>query len=353
MLSNDICKHVLTVGCLYNPPKGGVAQVMYTYSKEVYPFFRCVINSGNGGLVSNSFRAVLGLVNMFFVLCFNSQLRIVHIHTASYRSFQRSTWFVKLAKIMDRKVVLHIHGGGFKNYYKTKPEWVLKNLKQADCIIALTEEWKLFFAEELSLHNVVIVQNIIPKPRIRIIEGKDNRIHLLFLGAINEQKGIFDLLEVINEEKTKWAGRLYLHIGGNQEVNRMQAYINDNELDNIVKYEGWVDGDKKIDMLNLMDAFILPSYIEGLPISILEALSYGKPVITTPVGGIPAIINESNGFLFEQGDKEALKYILTNILSNTSLIKDKTKAAKESVVGFFPESISQKLNSVYCTLLYD
>lgn len=350
MLSKELSEQVLTVGCAYDPPKGGVAQVMYTYSQEVYPVFQCVVNSANGGALIKLWQAILGLLKMTFKLALNGNLRIVHIHTASYNSFKRSSWFVRLAKAMGRKVVLHIHGGGFREYYNTNPSWILKMLKKADCVLALTDSWRRFFSDDLQLPNVVTVPNIVSNPQIKEVEH-DGRLHLLFLGAINEQKGIFDLLKVINEHKIEWAEKLVLHVGGNQEVERLQEYVKEHELNKVVVYEGWVNGEKKVELLNLMDVFILPSYVEGLPIAVLEALSYGKPVITTPIGGIPEVVNEDNGFLFAPGDGNALFGIINDLLVTPSVVKPKTSNAQATVEKNFPNSIATKLEAIYNELL--
>ena len=350
MLPEAISEKVLTVGCAYNPPKGGVAQVMYTYSQEVYPVFQCVINSANGGALAKLWQAIHGLIKLAWELALNKDFRIVHIHTASYNSFKRSSWFVRLAKVMGRKVVLHIHGGGFREYYNTNPSWILKILKKADCVLALTDSWRKFYSDDLQLPNVVTVPNIVSNPQIKEVEH-DGRLHLLFLGFIVEQKGIFDLVEVIKEHKAEWDGKLMLHVGGSHEVERLQSFIKDNGLENLIQYEGWVSGDKKIMLLNLMDAYVLPSYIEGLPISILEALSYGKPVITTPVGGITEVVNEDNGYLFTPGDRKTLFEIINGIIVSPTSLKKKEDNTRRSVKKNSPESISDVLELTYKQLL--
>ncbi len=352
MLSKELCNKILTIGCEYNPPKGGIAQVMFTYSQEVYSIFNCVTNSGAGGLFFKIWKFSRGLVKMTLMLLFNKKIKLVHIHTASYHSFERSSFFVFLAKWFCRKVVLHIHGGGFKDYYKTNPKTIKKVLQKADCIITLSETWKQFFTEELQLSNVVTVKNIIPKPHITKVE-KDGMLHLLFLGYIINQKGIFDLLEVIKDHKKEWEGKLILHVGGSHEVGRLLMYINDNGLERLIKYEGWVSGEKKIQLLNLSDALILPSYTEGLPISVLEALSYGKPVITTPVGGLPEVINKKNGYLFLPGNRKAMSKIINSIIDNPSALSEKAEFARLSVECYFPSFVTESIETIYHNLLVE
>ena len=351
MLSKELSDVVLTVGCEYNPPKGGVAQVMYTYSKEVYPVFRCITNSGKGSPVRKLWKFAEGWVKVFSALLCNRAIKIVHIHTASWNSFRRSSYFVNLAKLFHKKVVLHIHGGGFKEYFKTNPEWIRGVLLKADYVMALTDTWTRYYQEALRLPHVVTVNNIISKPQIKAGMKQDGCLHLLFLGAINEQKGIFDLAELICEHKEEWTGRLVLHVGGNQETGRLLQYIQEHGLSTLILYEGWVSGDKKTELLNRSDAFILPSYVEGLPVSILEALSYGKPVISTPVGGIPEVVNEHNGYLFEPGDRGALYAVLKSILDVPSSLHEKAENARRSVEQNFPDEVAAVLERVYAELV--
>lgn len=346
MLSNYISSKVLTIGCAYNPPRGGVAQVMYTYSKEVFPYFNCITNSGSAGFLSKLVYALCAILKLIYVLLFNKDIKVIHIHTASYNSFARSSYFVSIAKFFHKKVILHIHGGGFKEYYNTNPIWIKKELLKADYIIALTDSWKHYFHDELQLPKVAIVKNIISNPQLLDVKH-DGRLHLLFLGFIIEKKGIFDLAEVINEHKDKWEGKLVLHVGGSHEVERLQNFVKINKLENLIQYEGWVSGEKKAYLLNMMDAYILPSYTEGLPISILESLSYGKPIITTSVGGIPEIVNDQNGFLFEPGDKEAMYHIISRIINNPIILQEKGINARASVDEYFPDKISEVLGGVY------
>lgn len=344
--------NILTIGCDYDPPKGGIAQVLYTYSKEVYEQFNFIPNSCEGDKWKKLLIAIKAFVQCIFVFTFRKEITIIHIHTASYISFKRSAIFLRLAKMFGKKVILHIHGGGFKDYFQTHPNWILKTLQRADAILTLTEGWKSFFQVDLNLHNVEVIPNIIPRPVIIDCGKKDGRVHLLFLGAINEQKGIFDLLSVVSSHKKDWKGKLLIHIGGNQEVNRLKKYIVSHNIEDLVVYEGWVYGEKKMELLNMMDAYILPSYVEGFPLSILESLSYGKPVITTPVGGIPEVVNENNGFLFPPGSHEGIFRIINTIINNRCFLIEKSKNAKSSVEDHFPKNIAKKLIIVYGIVLH-
>ena len=348
MLNNEISNKILTIGCSYIPPKGGVAQVIYNYSSYVFPTFKCIVNSSGGNKLKKTLIAIIALLKTVFVLTLNKSIKIVHIHTASYNSFTRSALFVQIAKIFHKKVILHIHGGGFKKYYSTKPQKITDILNKCDCIITLSKSWQSFFSTISHCKQIEIVNNIVAPPQFLHLQ-KDNKFHLLFLGLITEQKGIFDLLEVIAAHRQEFENKLTLHIGGNGKVEKLMEFIRTHGLQTIVVYEGWVSKQKKAELFNLANAFILPSYTEGLPVSILEAMSYGVPVIATKVGGIPEAVTKNTGILFTPGNK----YEMQNILS--TLISGEKQFEKQAIIQesqkYLPEIVSAQLNNTYKTLL--
>lgn len=350
MIEKDTSKRVLTIGCQWKKPKGGIAVVLNSYSR-IYLEFNIIVNSNGKNAIANLLQLLYSLVMTTAKLAFCRDIKIVHIHTASYNSFKRSALFISLAKYFKRKVVVHIHGGGFKEYYEKNTSFVHKNLLKCDTIIALTEYWKEYF-NGLGFGNVTIVPNIVDSPVRQEKKNNDGKVHILYLGLIAKAKGIYDLLDVINEHKTEFDGKITLHIGGNGETTTILNIIKEQGLSNIVKFEGWVSGDKKVELLNNADVFILPSYTEGLPISILEAMSYKLPVISTPVGGIPEVIKDGkNGFLFTPGDKDALYQAIGKLTTDKGLREEMGEKSYKKVQPHFPKSISLKLKNIYQEVL--
>ncbi len=348
MINQELSKQIMTIGCEYNPPRGGIAVVLNNYNHFVYTVFQVIVNSGDGNSLYKLWKAISALIKLFYKLIFNHEIRIVHIHTASYNSFKRSAWFVKLAKILGRKVVLHIHGGGFKEYYASNPEWITSILNKCDGIIALTPSWKDFFLGVTDGPIVTVIPNIVELPQKCRASYQDNCLHLLFLGLVTEAKGIFDLTEVLREHSSEMRGKVVLHIGGNGKTDLLCDYIKRSGIEDVVKFEGWVSGNKKAELLSACDAFILPSYTEGLPISILEAMVYGKPVLSTPIGGIPEIIEHGKtGFLFDAGDKEAMFSAIKLLSENRPLCKEMGEAARSRCNENLPDSVGRVLENMY------
>ena len=350
MINKETSKLILTIGCQWKRPKGGIAVVLNSYSRR-FPEFNIIVNSNGKNAIANLLQLIYSLVAITLKLVFCRSIRIVHIHTASYNSFKRSALFISLAKFFKRKVVIHIHGGGFKEYYEKNTSFVHKNLLKCDTIIALTEYWKEFF-KGLGFKNVIVVPNIVDSPIIQEKKYHDDKVHILYLGLITKAKGIYDLLDVINEHKVEFDGKITLHIGGNGETITLQNIIKEHGLSNIVKFEGWVSGEKKLELLNNTDVFILPSYTEGLPISILEAMSYKLPVISTPVGGIPEVVkDEENGFLITPGDKKALYNTIIKLATDKEQRMSMGELSYKKVQPHFPENVSARLENIYKELL--
>jgi len=349
MISKELSTKVLTIGCRCAPPRGGIAQVLWSYSNYVFESFKFIENSRKSNAFINLFVAFEAMIKMITKLFIDKEIRIVHIHTASGVSFLRSTLFLKIAKMFKKKVVMHIHGGGFADYYKGHSYFVTKNLKRCDMIITLSQNWVDFYKSigfECSC-----VENVIAEPIIRKIQH-DDVLHMLYLGLIIERKGIYDLLDVLHEHKTEFNGKLMLHIGGNGEVEKLNRMIADKELQDIVTFEGWVDSEKKLELLNLCDVFILPSYVEGLPLSILEAMAYNMAIISTNVGGIPLLVKDKkNGFLFDPGDKTAIYFSVKTLVLNEPLLATMGKDNGQLVEDYYPQNVAKKLTEIYNSLL--
>lgn len=341
---------ILSIGPEYKEPKGGIAQVLYSYSKYVYNDFKHIRSNGGKQVFSKLFYFSKGLIIFIIRLVFDNSLKVVHIHTASNNDFKRNSIFAKIARLFNKKVILHIHGGGFKDFFNRNERFVSQQLDKADAIVTLSEYWRLFFTENLKCKNVFVVHNIIPTPHYQPNKEK-NIFNLLYLGHIYEKKGIFDLVNLIKSNRSEYQNKLVLHIGGGlYEVERLLNILKKENLDDVIKFEGWVSGEKKKELLNMSNAYILPSYAEGVPISILEAMSYHLPIIATNVGGIPSIVGKENGILVEPGDKTQLKNAIDSLI-NSKLKREKMgEASYHRSMEYQPQNIIKELSLLYSTI---
>lgn len=344
--------NILSVGPEYIFPKGGIAQCVATYKEKIFKDFRYIANSCSGSVLKKAIKMLVSVLQFSSLLLWDKRIRIVHIHTASNNSFRRSAFFVRIAKVMGRKVIMHIHGGGFKDYYDANKVYVYRVLSRCEAIVTLSYSWKEFFQNNVGIQNVFVIPNVISEPILKNVTS-DGMFHLLYLGHICKAKGIFDLVELLHDCHNEYAGKLVLDIGGGMyEEEELRTFIKDNKLENLICFHGWVSGSKKNDLLNKADAFILPSYTEGVPISILEAESYGLPILSTNVGGIPEIVsNEQNGFLFHPGLKNEMKDAIDKLLKDSNLCAKMGDRSRQIVLDNLPNSVEDKLKKMYKIVL--
>lgn len=351
MIGSETSKKILTLGCDFQTTKGGISTVIGSYSR-IYKPFRFLSTSHCKGRIRN----ILVLLYAIIVFCFKCtkpSIKIIHIHTASNNSFKRKSIFINIAHFFKKKIVLHVHGGAFKEYVEKNWDFVSSTISKVDIIVALSNSWKSYFEEKFSDTKTIVVPNIVEDPQPFEANKKDKTIvEALFLGLICDNKGIFDLVETIHHNRTYLEGKFKLHIGGNGETARLCKYIEKHELSKIISFEGWVDSTKKALLFSNCDVFILPSYIEGVPISILEAMTYRLPIISTNVGGIPEIVKHNeNGYLHNPGEKEKLFEYMKAIVENKEKNKQMGDASYEKVKPHLPKNVSQTLEDIYKNLI--
>ena len=358
LIPKSVSRHILMAGNYYKyHHPGGISAVIQYWSRYIedlqyYPTYKlsnAVIRAG--WFISSYLRIA-------FRLFTDRNIKIVHLHTAADGSFWRKVQLMQLAKRMGRKVILHVHASRFKDFYEEshRKRWILENLKQVDVLIVLSTSWKEWFTNiGMPENRIVILHNITEYPQKKGIKkqpiGKSRPVRFLFLGEIGERKGVFDILNGISHHKEELNGKIKLRIGGNKHETELKKQITDNGLENIVSFEGWVSGNKKVELLNWADVFILPSRNEGLPISILEAMSYGMPVISTPVGGIPEVVNEQNGILVQPGNEEAIAQSIIYFVEHPSKIAIMGNHSLEVVKTYLPDYVMSQLKEIYEKLL--
>ena len=358
IIKKDLSCHVLMAGNYYkNHHPGGISAVVqywneYIEGLQYYPTYK----------LSNIFIRALWFASSYmrlaFRMMFDKNARILHLHTAADGSFWRKAQLTKLGKLFGRKVVLHVHASRFKDFYNeasdSKKKWIRKTLARVDVLIVLSISWKEWFKEIGVLEDkIVVLHNITPYPTdIPSSHIEEGKVHFLFMGEIGQRKGVFDILRGLAKHKEEIVGRIELRIGGNRNEEQLLAVIKDSGLEDIVKFEGWVGGDKKLQLLNWADVFILPSFNEGLPISILEAMSYSHPIVSTPVGGIPEVVeNEINGAIVTPGDDEQIYKAMIRYVQHPELIETEGRESYRRVETYLPDYVMKHLEKLWIDCL--
>ena len=254
----------------------------------------------------------------------NPQTRpnVVHIHMSYKGSFVRKYEVHKLCRKYGVPDVIHMHGSEFKKWYDScKPaqqERIRTMLREASAVIVLGEQWNERIKAIEPAANTVVVSNTVHIPDVTVQWPEDGkRFQVLFMGVLIQRKGVNDLLDAVAKlRETNRLGDMRVVIAGTgaQEDELKEKAKSLGLLDNAVQFAGWTAGDKKRELFESSQALVLPSYNEGLPVAVLEAISYGMPVVATNVGDIAAAVHDGeNGYLIKPGDVEALADALTGI----------------------------------------
>lgn len=218
----------------------------------------------------------------------------------------------------------------------------------ADQVVVLSTEWKSKILSWFEC-NISILENGVFVPNKNQYNPSSKNIVLL--GRLNERKGTYDLLNIVNEVVEKFNDVRFI-LAGDGDLKKLNNKITELEINKYIDVLGWINEEKREEILKNTLIYVLPSYNEGMPMSVIEAMSYGIPTISTWVGGIPQLIdNNESGFLIQPGDIEDLKDKIIILLENNSLRQAMSdKGYKKINERFNLENQISQLISIYNSL---
>jgi glycosyltransferase involved in cell wall biosynthesis len=238
---------------------------------------------------------------------------IVHLHMAVRGSVIRKILFGAITSTFRLPTVIHAHGGDFDNWYRNRsPRYqarVRHLLASANRVIVLSESWKRFYVSACSVpaDRVEVLPNPVELPASIPERGHSGIVHFLYLGAMDDRKGAFRALDGFASLAESDRFRARLLIAGNGRVGEMRSLVAEKGLSDLVTVRDWVGPEERDRLLAESDVYVLPSSNEGMPMGMLEAMSWGLPVLTSPVGGIPEVVeHRRNGLLVDAFDITAI-----------------------------------------------
>jgi glycosyltransferase involved in cell wall biosynthesis len=339
--------HIITLGTVQ---KGGIDSVIQGYIDNGLFDNKQHTRIGSHAGINKWHDLYLFICATFKLLyfCIKEKDLILHCHMSYKGSFFRKLTFVVLAKLFRHKSIVHLHGSEFKDYYAAssdfKKKLILWLINSVDEFVVLSDSWQEFIGK-IAARKVMVINNYvdIEKYDVARIPGQ-----ILFLGAFIKRKGIYDLINALKQISND----CHLHLCGAGEDEAVQTLIDELSLSDSVTNHGWVNTKQKTQLLSECSVFILPSYNEGLPMVIIEAMACEIPVISTPVGGIPEVIIEGEtGYLVEPGDIGAISSKLSTVLDNSGASQVTDKAKKYYNAHFSSKTILPKWEALYSRIL--
>jgi len=353
---------VLMVGPL-PPPVGGMATVVANLASA----FTGPMSEGVELRVLNNVKTTppdrhlwqgtasqLGLLWRLAAACLIWRPDVVHIHTCSWFSFWRSAGDVLAARLLLRPVLLHIHGGQFHRFLAGLPPplaWMARRvLGLSGRVIVLSAGWKRLLDAWTNPEKVIAVPNGVAV-RAPVQFAVDEPFRIVCLANLMALKGQSDLLLALARLHGARPAELAL-IGFEVEAGQRQMLLDlaaQLGVANRVEMPGPMVGADKDDYLRSASCFCLPSYDEGLPMSLLEAMAMGLPVVATRVGAIPEAVSDGReGLLFAPGDIDALAAHLQRLLDDPRQAQAIGGAGRERVLRDFSlENVTSDLLRLY------
>lgn len=336
--------------------RGGVASVLETY-RDAGLFERWpvdyVATHRDGTKLEKFLKAVDG-VCMFLALLCRVPRALLHVHTASRASFWRKSVFMSAALLARWPVILHLHGGGFKTFYEEECGPVRRALvrfflDRAACIVVVSDRWAAWMKGVTSNPRVVSIANAVRLPALS--PARREPALVVFAGRCSESKGIYDLLQATLQLR-RVIPKLRIECAGDGDLDEVERAIASMGLADRVRVHGWVDSRRRDELLARAAVFVLPSHAEGLPMSVLEAMAAGCPVIASAVGGIPDLVQDGvNGLLIPAGDTRALAAAMRRLIEDSALARKLGVAARATIAARYTgERMLERLEQIYRSL---
>ena len=297
---------------------------------------------------------------LFFLIKINPD--IIHIGTAHAGSFLKHSVMVLLGRLVGKKVIIMLHCG----YKALLPEsglwrrYVLFILRRCNGVAVISREWLVLKAllPNCSIEYIPNALNLKPFLDLPLSRFEGRRaVNLLYLGHIGRDKGTFDLIEAVRMICQTIQKPFHLDLLGDtlftDEYQQAQNQIAENGLEKFIYLGKPEFGEQKLARLEHADIYVLPSYSEGMPISIIEALASAVPVVATNVGGIPDMIDTGeNGLLVSPRNPEDLARALVQVISDDCLRQSFGRAARRiACERFSMDRRVRNLLSLYSMLL--
>lgn len=327
---------------------GGIATLLsqilerWPFSRPVYHYNTEFVHRAYGQTGRLSCRN-LGrfLQNAVGILRVTRQHRgaIVHYHASRRLALLKDILICACIRLLTRsRVLLHVHWASLETLFAGPASlrpcqiWALSRCADRLILMSRNIERDLNASAGPSTRSVLskrarVLYNFAASPGPAVqIRAEGDSLHVLFLGSIGPIKGVYDILQAVAGLTENQRGRVSVTVAGTfetaEEEARFRSAVGRYRLDALVSAPGQVRGSEKDRLLRSADIFMLPSYGEGVPVAMLEAMSYGLALVVSRVGGIPEVVRDGqDGLLLNPGDVRGLTRTLGSLVDDPSRVR--------------------------------
>jgi glycosyltransferase involved in cell wall biosynthesis len=249
---------------------------------------------------------------------------VCHVNLSSRGSTFRKLALSGLARCLGHTTVIHLHGSRFREYFQSvgnlQRRAITRMFREAHTVVVLGRAWREFVLAAFGLDDsrVLVLPNA---TEARPVERAKENVPplILFLGRVGARKGVPVLVAAL-AALAKTALPWKAEIAGDGDTAPYAEQVEAEGLGDRVAFPGWLAESEAHERLSRAAVLVLPSEAEGLPMSIIEAFAWGIPVIATPVGSIPDILQDGvQGLIVPVGDGAALAVALERLIGDDGL----------------------------------
>jgi glycosyltransferase involved in cell wall biosynthesis len=280
---------------------------------------------------------------------------LLHIHLAARGSTLRKIIIVRFGRLLGMDMIIHLHEPDYGAFYQHLPGWARPIVR--DMFLSATRVVVLGKAAEIAMTDLLhvpadrveIVPNGVPAPASVAKGGNLAEPRILFLGFLSRRKGVHDLIEALARPELRalpWSVTL---AGGGAEQQTFEAQAERAGIRHRLTFPGWVDREETRALLDGADLLVLPSYGEGMAMSVLEAMAFGLCVVCTPVGALAEVVEDGvSALVVPPGDVEELAATLAKAIGDPDLRHRLGRGAREAFMrGYNIVDYPDRISAVY------
>ena len=270
-------------------------------------------------------------IGAYFITCWKL---LTHRYALCYLAitchgmgFLKDAPFVLLCKLFSRKIVIHQHNKGMSSCVNRQPyKWLLPLVYRNTKVILLS--WYLYpdIKKVVKKEQVMICPNGIPCLNEDDNESSNSqrtKANILFLANLIPSKGVYVLLDACKMLRERGLQFVCDFVGGETrdiDSATFEVAVKVRGLDGAVHYHGPKYGKDKEAYWQNADIFVQPTFEDCFPLTIVEAMQHGKPVVSTDEGAVPDLVKDGkNGFVCERKDSLSLAFALEKLITNPTL----------------------------------
>jgi glycosyltransferase involved in cell wall biosynthesis len=279
---------------------------------------------------------------------------VFHVHFAGRGSLLRKGIICILLRSLRCQYAVHSHAADTNLFQPWLPpmcrRMLLWGIGGAGRVIVLTQFWQDYYSSLLGLpaSRLLLLPNPADLPQSVPDRSRREGLRLLFLGRIGTRKGAFDLIRAFAALPEEVRSRCHLTMAGDGETNEARTLATELGCSKRVTIPGWIGPGTVEKLLVESDVLLLPSYAEGMAMALIEAMSWGLPVVTTSVGGAGEFLEQGqNCMLVTPGDVQGISNAISELARDRAFRQQMGRAARETISRFGIDNYILTLSGVY------